>query len=1269
MSFMPNRDSNNQITKKNVIINTIPTASNSYQTITIQNKISINSISLNNIPVTVSTNKINYLDTTPGVAEASKAIISDSNIDITNLNELSCNDIIIGENNLSNVSSVSSSDSSNVLVSDITSGLVYPERVVTTNYNTNIKNINSIGSKEIIINNKKIVNYNLKKKFHSNEILSNNYDKLIKNNINNNKIFSLNNHKSIEYILSLSSTWYNNGINNINHVNHANISAIAWSPELCMFVASSLTPNTLLTENIPDCRFVYSYNGYNWNYGTMTSDIHTSVRGLINNVIWANKLKLFIATSTANNINNKNRIITSSDGINWTPRFLSVSTGYSWNTLCWSPELSIVLCGGGQSSSNLFDQINYSYDGLTWNVCTLPIDEVINNICWSSKLNMFIASSVAKNIILYSYNGIDWQTKNIIYSIKFICWSNELEMFTGLINNGTVNNRFVYSFNGLDWYKTLVLNDPGSDYGNIIWAKTMGVFITIPNTSNQHIMISYNGMDWTVISANIGLPASRNSTFLCWSNELSRLIIGLDLGNTAGNKIYISNSFSNLITNFITNNQITYSLSNLNIGINNLNPQNKLDILNPSGSCLKLYSNTTNTFNTNFNISSNGILSIIPSSNNFNIVSDFSTYGLKLNNILITTNINNINNYIYNLNTSNAIASSPIGVDNNLNINNINVIGADNIYINNVLVNNSTNNTLLNNSIIGSATSSKAIIVDNNINITNINNLSIKKINLNNSDITFNPNNSNINLNYINNNYSSKYNINNISKQLSTWTPNASYNAYSFNSGCWSPKLGIYLLLGQTIGNLTTSVVTSNDGESWSTNTSTILQNSIFTSVCWSSKLEIFVAVGTASSLITNNNIVISYDGINWSSASAITTNDKCNFKSICWSDELEMFVAVGGTISTSLNGVSNGYTSYDGIHWTRITVYSSYVPIWNTVIWASGINKFIAISSVSLFVITSSNGIDWSLAYTTIEYINDVTYSPKLNLIMVLSQGYVYYSKDSINWNFYLVPQGSTSLNKILWIEELEIFFITGFSTTGDRVAYSKYGSPNSWIVLTGVTNLVAAKYYKPLWSRELKRLILYTDTSTTNPAILYSPIFNSDSATNTISNQSNEFNFDYNNKRLGLGVNNPAYLLELSTDSAKKPTANTWVITSDMRVKENIIDANLEECITKIKNLKLKRYKWKDEFYSDSEVRDRRKLGWIAQDVEQIFPNCITTTTKFNLDDFKLLNTDQIIASLYGCTQKLINDTEELENNELTLLEDELNNIDLEIKNLEII
>ena len=135
----------------------------------------------------------------------------------------------------------------------------------------------------------------------------------------------------------------------------------------------------------------------------------------------------------------------------------------------------------------------------------------------------------------------------------------------------------------------------------------------------------------------------------------------------------------------------------------------------------------------------------------------------------------------------------------------------------------------------------------------------------------------------------------------------------------------------------------------------------------------------------------------------------------------------------------------------------------------------------------------------------------------------------------------------------------------------------------------------------------------------------------------------------RVGIGTSNPSFQFQLSTDSAAKPTTNTWTISSDRRIKQNIQNADISLCYDVVKHLKLKRFTW-DVSYMPN-VPDRNSVGWIAQDVSDVFPRAVTQVKNDWFDDFHSLDVDQIYKTMYGALEKVIADKEALESRVATL------------------
>ena len=122
-----------------------------------------------------------------------------------------------------------------------------------------------------------------------------------------------------------------------------------------------------------------------------------------------------------------------------------------------------------------------------------------------------------------------------------------------------------------------------------------------------------------------------------------------------------------------------------------------------------------------------------------------------------------------------------------------------------------------------------------------------------------------------------------------------------------------------------------------------------------------------------------------------------------------------------------------------------------------------------------------------------------------------------------------------------------------------------------------------------------------------------------------------------VGIGVTVPAFALHVSRDSAAKPSSSTWTVYSDARIKDKIVAADLDRCYEIVRSIPLKRFAWRDDIYSDDQVNDRSRLGWIAQDVETVFPKAVQMQAMHGLDDCRTLNTDQLLSALYGAVQRM--------------------------------
>lgn len=135
-----------------------------------------------------------------------------------------------------------------------------------------------------------------------------------------------------------------------------------------------------------------------------------------------------------------------------------------------------------------------------------------------------------------------------------------------------------------------------------------------------------------------------------------------------------------------------------------------------------------------------------------------------------------------------------------------------------------------------------------------------------------------------------------------------------------------------------------------------------------------------------------------------------------------------------------------------------------------------------------------------------------------------------------------------------------------------------------------------------------------------------------------------------VGIGLTGPTYQLQLSTDSAAKPSTNTWTIASDARIKENIQPYTKGlEVLSQI-NPVVYDYNGKGGFNKST-----GNVGIVAQDVADLLPESVS---KY---EAKLEPTDPHVTELlnfnsHALTYVLINAVKEL-NGELQALKSTIN------------
>ena len=143
-----------------------------------------------------------------------------------------------------------------------------------------------------------------------------------------------------------------------------------------------------------------------------------------------------------------------------------------------------------------------------------------------------------------------------------------------------------------------------------------------------------------------------------------------------------------------------------------------------------------------------------------------------------------------------------------------------------------------------------------------------------------------------------------------------------------------------------------------------------------------------------------------------------------------------------------------------------------------------------------------------------------------------------------------------------------------------------------------------------------------------------------------------------VGLGSTSPIYQLELNTNSAAKPSSSTWTISSDARLKT--VDGNYTKGLKDILKLNTITYHYKKDNARKLPI-DEMSYGFIAQEVQKIFPECV----KENEDGYLSIDMHPILVSYINAFKEL-NSTIESQNKSINLINEQNANLQSQINEL---
>src|SRR5262249_11355921 len=125
----------------------------------------------------------------------------------------------------------------------------------------------------------------------------------------------------------------------------------------------------------------------------------------------------------------------------------------------------------------------------------------------------------------------------------------------------------------------------------------------------------------------------------------------------------------------------------------------------------------------------------------------------------------------------------------------------------------------------------------------------------------------------------------------------------------------------------------------------------------------------------------------------------------------------------------------------------------------------------------------------------------------------------------------------------------------------------------------------------------------------------------------------------RVGIGTTGPAYSLQLASDSAAKPSTNTWTIPSDRRVKKDITP--FKDGLGVVSRINPVRYRYTG---AAGLPKDAEGIGVVAQEIKEVAPYTVGTF-RAKLDEKDAAETDPYAFNSHALTSVMINAIKELD------------------------
>jgi hypothetical protein len=184
-----------------------------------------------------------------------------------------------------------------------------------------------------------------------------------------------------------------------------------------------------------------------------------------------------------------NRVMTSPDGITWTPR--SATENNTWSSVTYGNGLFVAVANNSFLSS---DQVMISPDGVTWTPRSAAEANIWESVTYGDGL--FVAVSInGTNRVMTSPDGITWTPRVAAEANQWVSVTYGGGLFVAVAPIGT--NRVMTSPDGVTWTPRSATED--SDWVSVTYGG--GLFVAVTNDGTNRLMTSPDGVTWTTRSA------------------------------------------------------------------------------------------------------------------------------------------------------------------------------------------------------------------------------------------------------------------------------------------------------------------------------------------------------------------------------------------------------------------------------------------------------------------------------------------------------------------------------------------------------------------------------------------------------------------------------------------------------------------------------------------------------------------------------------------------------------------------------------------------